>query len=446
MILAVAFYATLSLSVFGQGSLVPSATPGPTFKTLQQVEPRTPISQPVAPNVFPITISTAGSYYLTGNLTSANGIDAIRITVPDVMLDLNGFAISTNGGGFGISVPATLGRVFVKNGTIKAFANGIEAGSAPLSHYEDLQISNCTTIGLKAGSGALVRNCQLTGNGGTHAIMAGNTSTISGCITYNNSNSAAGIQVGDNGVISHCVVSGNQSIDANGIEAGMSSLVEHCGVRSCVGSYGIFVGLGSMIVDSAASNNSRTSALAIGIATDDECIVTNSTARLNTGTGISVGARCSIIQCSSSVNYSGIFTGPASVVRNCSTTNNSHDGLRVTGGCIVEEVQASVNGTAAAAAGIYGDGVGNRIAHNTVNSNNGGGISISGTGNLVDGNHVRDNTGNGIFVSTANGKNVIIRNEAGNNGGSYTGIAAGNQTAPTGDPTTSTNPFLNILN
>ena len=41
---------------FAQGPLAPPGPPGPTMKTLDQIEPRTPISS------LPFTISASGSY------------------------------------------------------------------------------------------------------------------------------------------------------------------------------------------------------------------------------------------------------------------------------------------------------------------------------------------------------------------------------------------------
>src|SRR5262245_5926864 len=92
------------------GSLDPPGAPASTMKPLDQVEPRTAIT------ALPITISAPGSYYLTQNLTASTGIN---ITVSNVTIDLNGFALTgaaTSGTGIRTSV-SSLRNITIRNGT-----------------------------------------------------------------------------------------------------------------------------------------------------------------------------------------------------------------------------------------------------------------------------------------------------------------------------------------
>ena len=74
---SVAFVLFVSFVVHSsaQGPLTPPGAPTPTMKTLEQIEPRTPISQAD----MPLTISAPGSYYLTTNLTGTAGSNGISI-------------------------------------------------------------------------------------------------------------------------------------------------------------------------------------------------------------------------------------------------------------------------------------------------------------------------------------------------------------------------------
>ena len=102
-------------SVNGQGSLTPLGSPGPTMKSLDQIEARKPIAGPAA-----VTISQSGSYYLTSDITVTTG-SAITIAADNVTLDLNGFTLRSTASpasGFGIALGNARANVTILNGFI----------------------------------------------------------------------------------------------------------------------------------------------------------------------------------------------------------------------------------------------------------------------------------------------------------------------------------------
>jgi hypothetical protein len=181
-------------TAFAQGSLTPPGPPGPLFKTLGQVEPRTPVSS------APFAISQPGSYYLTTNLTVSTG-DAITINVDGVTLDLMGFTISSTAAsatGAGISLNSALSDITVLNGHIRGgvtnngsgvysgtgFAYGIYySGVAPVNVLiTRISVSSCLNFGINVGVGdsTLVESCTVrtVGNRGIVSSTIKNSSAI----------------------------------------------------------------------------------------------------------------------------------------------------------------------------------------------------------------------------------------------------------------------------
>jgi hypothetical protein len=110
------------LALLSQGSLTPPGAPAPTMKTLQQVEPRTPISS------LPCAISNSGSYYLTTNLFGSDGQDGIIVSANNVTLDLNGFVLD---GTIAVGGSVVQGRVGPQSRTIGSL-NILTVNSIPL--------------------------------------------------------------------------------------------------------------------------------------------------------------------------------------------------------------------------------------------------------------------------------------------------------------------------
>ncbi|MBI3882358.1 MAG: right-handed parallel beta-helix repeat-containing protein [Verrucomicrobia bacterium] len=165
-----------SATVFAQGSLTPPGAPAPLFKTLTQIEPRTPIG------TYGTNITVAGSYYLSGNLTSSlTNSDGITISTDNVTVDFNGFAIINTGGvatqSDGISFTAR-NNVTIKNGTITGFYRGIFAnGDSGGVVVENMRLATNYFRGISlllqmGAAGGIVRNNYAYGTGGTIVGLA----------------------------------------------------------------------------------------------------------------------------------------------------------------------------------------------------------------------------------------------------------------------------------
>jgi len=203
---------------------------------------------------LPVTITTAGSYRLTGNLTLATAdTNGIVISASGVTFDLNGFAIAgpvvcqgvptrcvpATGTGVGVDASGIPG-VRVRNGTI----SGTGFRGLDLSTYaivENIHARSNRAQQIFVGVGSIVRNnvvhaggnvgiqtgagALVTGNSvSDHAnvgILTGSGSTIAGNTTYENQADGISASTGSN-------VAGNMSYSnlGDGIQSTTSSMAQ----------------------------------------------------------------------------------------------------------------------------------------------------------------------------------------------------------------------------
>ncbi|MGI8603388.1 MAG: right-handed parallel beta-helix repeat-containing protein [Verrucomicrobiales bacterium] len=371
------------------------------MKTLQQIEPRTDLAAVAGEADYHHVITTAGSYYLTGNLdvTRTNGID---VRVEGVTLDLNGFEIgrTAGAGGNGIEVDATAHRCTIKNGSLKGFAYGLQCVGPTLNFARGgrclhLSVSGCSESGLFAGEGWQLDGCTAhdnTGDNGSRGISAGSGSTLTNCSAVNNV--GTGIFVNSGSTLTNCSAVANTG--SNGIFASRGSTLTNCSASSNTVFFGIYTYEGCTLKNCAALSNIGSATTSGGIFTGDGCTLIGCSARSNTNTNATDAPEAGF----------GIRIGTGSTVRDCTSEDNEGSGIQVGFKCHI---------------------VGNTCTSNTTGGE-GAGIHLTGPINAcrIDGNHCVGGT-RGIWVQGTD--NLIVRNSVQGTTLQGYGIVAGNHSA-----------------
>jgi hypothetical protein len=290
----------------GDPNTPPPGPPGKVFKTLDEVEARTPLIAG-APGVIvnedgDLEITQRGSYYLTESLNSTSG-HGIVIADGAVSLDLNGFLVTTGAGGSGSAIfLERYTSIHICNGHLSAPTNasgsvGWQSGIGfdPAATLKNVSIRNISFFGFDQVNSIStsndrglnsIENCQAfnCGQGFTGDIItktqaestrtgyAMRGQTVSDC----RGESLGGVGVWATTVSNSVGVSEGTSNEAHGIRA---ATVNNCrgiavggvGIRVETGtvnhSYGVSVNESGIVVSNGSvANSTGTSSQAIGIA------------------------------------------------------------------------------------------------------------------------------------------------------------------------------------
>lgn len=367
-------------ALFAQGPLTPPAGPTPTMKSLAQIEPRTDLLA----TPMPAGVTTDANYqfiinqpgsYYLSSNLAVTKTNGIKVNAQAVTIDLNGFEISGTGAGNGIEIPNTSHRASIRNGSIRTFAVGI---------------NSLFTFPVYA------RNCAFRDL-----------------------------------VVFSC--------SSGGILVGQSAVVESCRAHDNNGSYAIFAGPGSTVVNCTASNNNLTSSAIYGKAACSliSCAAYGNTAVFGIDVINSLLKDCVACQNTSTGTSAGI-SGNGSRLANCVSTSNRTTGSVASSSgagfylsnCHTEGCTANFN----AGSGFYLDfncPITNCYAEGNGTSGTGDGITTGGKNNRIDSNHCTDNAAYGIRSSSATA-DFIMRNTCENNGGTASATATVNYSPKSG--------------
>ena len=359
-----------------QGPISPTGPPGPTMKTLDQLEPRTPL----AGGTTPITISQAGSYYLTGNITIASG-NAITIAASGVTLDLMGFTISSTANpaaGTAIVMSGGIRNVTILNGSIlgavtynfgsyagAGFQNGIYNPGFAVAYPANSRVSGVSVAGC-SGNGIVfavfserdsnvVDHCAVRTVGGI-GIQAG---SVSDCVATLCGGTGISCSIASNS-------SGNCILSQTGLMARTAV--------NCVGTSSTGIGLDAETATGCSGTSSSGSATGLNANTATGCIGTSG----ESGTGLNAtnAENCS--------GNSSAGEGLHAVRANgCYGTSNVYNGLSATvaTGCYGDGGFRGID--AQVATGCYGHGAAGAgirciVATSCDGSGGGGGSTLAG--------------------------------------------------------------------
>ena len=134
---------------------------------------------------YPVNINASGSYILTSNLAATSG--GIVVTVSNVTIDLNGFAISGTGTGINVTSGS---NVVVKNGTIVSMSS---SGVVLLtnSRVENVRAISNGSDGIIVGDGSVVVNSLASANTG-RGINATAKTVLKDNVSLGNAGDATG--------------------------------------------------------------------------------------------------------------------------------------------------------------------------------------------------------------------------------------------------------------
>jgi hypothetical protein len=217
---------------------------------------------------FPVTIITAGSYFLSSDIeVTQSSVTAIVIDQDDVKLNLRGFTIrgpnvcnpdtgtcSPSGGGRGVRLSnfQENSGISLVNGQINGFGNYC-ATVGRAGYAADLVLSNCFA-GIGLGRGAVAERIRAFNN--RFGIDILNTAVVRDAFAFDNIENGIQINQGRKSIIenSHISANGNHGVKADSPTLMKNNLISENGAYGIRAAFGV---AGSKIEGNVILNNAQ---------------------------------------------------------------------------------------------------------------------------------------------------------------------------------------------
>jgi parallel beta-helix repeat protein len=234
----------------------------------------------------PTTITSAGKWTVTTNITAKAGVNCITVAADRVVIDLQGYTVTGSGFSSGVISDGARNNIIVANGTIIGFNQAINLCPANCSYVtvSNVTVMNTGYSGIDiSGDYGVVTDSQANSNGTYGIYFYGKYNTVYNTPSNNNGRyGIAFLQSSSNNTVSNSPAYGN-GVDGMIFAGSNNTVINSQAVGN--GQHGMNFDVGNNTITDSQANNNKADGILIG---GSENLLTGNVANSNGSVGISV--------------------------------------------------------------------------------------------------------------------------------------------------------------